>query len=1681
MRRAKMDDQQWSSIFINRFLIFTRQRIIPHPKRNKMKAKIFTHMLVAMCLVNFAFAQPVYIKNIAGVGTLKSVSLLPGNGFLLGAADLYSSSTNMTMVKTDDNGTVQWSKSYGDAVVSYEEATDAFRALDQNYLLLGSNPYTTGLVHAVKTDTMGNMLWHNSYRLVSTTNTTQSVNDYAELADSSVVLAGYAGNSAMLLKIDVNGNILWARNFSGAGNTTITKILKVPGGDFLVTGAANNQFYIARIDAAGNVIWAKSYSTMGTSGLNSCATTNGNYVFTGSTATGMSVIKIDPNGNMLWGKTYNTGTAYSCMVAEQNNGDLFFCYFASGINVLKTDSLGNLPVCKRTSNGNITTGRNLRQTIDGGYVFVSGNHLTKVNASPALCSSTNQAITPTSVTPVAAALTFSVNTYAALVPKNIFSFTINTSTQSVCGGKCTAADNFGTAMYFPDTVCRGAAVTLTSSTSWISGTPTYTWYENGIPFSTAPIPTRNFNVPGSYVITMIVKSPASCRDTTVKTIYVRSDCGTDGSQVSYFNKTITNFANPNDIVQTPDSGFVVVGSSNVGGYNDVCIVKTDSGGNVLWGKTYGASGVNEVGRFVRTMPDKGLLIAGDDNYIFVVRTDSAGNVLWENSYKPTTTITTTSSILEDVAVTSDSGIVYVGFQSGNAGMLFKTDKNGNIVWVRHKASSYFSASCPMPNNEVLVGGVYLGNDVCLLRLDGAGNVVFAKNYPGMNFDDIYDIIPVSDGNYMVLVNRNTGNPLLMKIDPDGNVIWTTDEDILSTVDGTNTSICEDPDNGFELVMHSSSSMGLSLLKTDELGYDINITYNTGSAVLTPVIRTFDSACVFMEGSTFHKFTAMHTIQQCVNTNIASSHTAIPPTATVAINPATTTYCIVTPQAYPANPSTHLNTTICTNIGCNADASFNASIFACLNQPVSFTNTSIGGTGFIWKVNNVQFANTVNASYTFTTAGTYAIKLELTDSSGCTDNFTLNIVASAMPSVSYTQSPSSFCATTTAVTLSPATPAGGFYSGPGVVGNVFYPAIVGPGTYSIIYTYTSAGGCPNSDTVQVTVTTPSAVAYTQLPDTFCTNSPVITLSPGTPSGGVYSGPGVSGNTFNPAIAGPGNHIITYTAGGCSASATDQVTVIAPPAVSYVQSPSSLCVASAVITLSPGIPSGGVYSGPGVSGNTFDPASVGVGTYTITYSYTSGSCTNAVTSQITVTAVPVVSFSQSPSSFCTNSAVVNLSPATPSGGTYSGPGVSGNTFDPASAGAGTFTLTYTYSSGGCTVSDTAQVSVLTTPVVSYSQSPSTFCSNGSVVTLAAGSPAGGTYSGPGVSGNTFDPFIAGAGFHTITYTYNSGGCINSAADQVTVTAAPSTSFTQVPAAFCPNSSPVTLSPAMPSGGTYSGPGVSGTTFDPASVGVGVYAIVYTYTDANGCTDSDTSQITVSTIPAVSYVQSPAGFCTNSAPVILSAAIPAGGIYSGPGVSGNTFDPASVGAGTYTIVYTYTISGGCTNSDSAQVTVSTSPTVSYVQSPSNFCDNSPVVTLTAGSPAGGVYSGTAVSGNTFDPVSAGAGTYAIVYTYFSSGCPDADTSQVIVSVCTGIQNADVIHSTEIFPNPSSGIFTVHSTAVNGEIEIYDVLGKRIFAAGFTNSIMVIDLSEKSDGIYFVNVKTEAGSFSQKIIINH
>lgn len=374
----------------------------------------------------------------------------------------------------------------------------------------------------------------------------------------------------------------------------------------------------------------------------------------------------------------------------------------------------------------------------------------------------------------------------------------------------------------------------------------------------------------------------------------------------------------------------------------------------------------------------------------------------------------------------------------------------------------------------------------------------------------------------------------------------------------------------------------------------------------------------------------------------------------------------------------------------------------------------------------------------------------------------------------------------------------------------------------------------------------------------------------PSGGTWSGTGISdanAGTFDPSTAGIGSYVITYNASsnGCASEDTVSINVVAAPLADFVGLAAAYCSSDASAELS-GIPAGGVFSinntnNVGIDGNTFNPSLVTPGSYAITYTVNTGAaCASSITQSTVVNGSPTASFVLADST-CSQEAPIALT-GTPAGGIFSGSGVFAGTFDPSLAGTGAITITYSVSvpDSVCPGVATETIQVNPAPVVSLTGLASTYCLNSDVVILT-GTPALGTYSGPGVTGGTFDPAAAGVGTHTIRYEFNNGTCIGFDEVEVTVTDNLTLTFS-VPSSVCTDADPFLLT-STPSGATFSGPGVNGQTFSPQVAGVGTHTITATYSNGT-CSANATQTITVNPAPIASF-----NYSANGSTVVFSNA--------------------------------------------------------------------------------------------------------------------------------------------------------------------------------------------------------------------
>ncbi|TAH41112.1 MAG: T9SS type A sorting domain-containing protein [Bacteroidetes bacterium] len=638
-------------------------------------------------------------------------------------------------------------------------------------------------------------------------------------------------------------------------------------------------------------------------------------------------------------------------------------------------------------------------------------------------------------------------------------------------------------------------------------------------------------------------------------------------------------------------------------------------------------------------------------------------------------------------------------------------------------------------------------------------------------------------------------------------------------------------------------------------------------------------------------------------------------------------------------------------------------------------------------------------------------------------------------------------------------------------------------YFAIFEYNGTGGSsdyltsiyPEADTIPFGVSIQIVAS-----DTILCNGASVTLDASGANSYTWSPPSGLSGTSGPSVTASPSATTRYSVlgtdlSGCQAYERITLTVNPRPTVTLANQPSS-CIDDNDRVLTGGSPSGGVYSGPGVSGGMFDPSAAGTGFHTITYTYTNAQgCSSAATKTITVYGLPTVTLSNFPSR-CFNAGEVTLSGGNPSGGTYSGPGITAGVFDPAAAGVGTHTVTYNYSdSHGCSSSATSSIVVNPAPTVTLA-SFNVVCINTAAFPLTGGSPSGGLYSGTGVSAGNFDPSVAGVGTHTISYRFtNAQGCSDSATATIQVGGLPAVTlnpFSEV----CLSAASFTLSGGNPLGGVFSGDGVSSNVFSPSVADTGSHVIVYTYTNANGCVNSASSSITVNPAPTVS-IGTFNDVCANTGPVSLTSGMPSGGIYSGTAVAGTTFYTGIAGPGTFTINYTVTDSNSCSATASQSINVRPVPVVNLGPD-STICMDMNIV-LNAG-PGFSSYAWNTGSNSqtiTVDTTGRGTGTFSFRVSVSSIyGCVGKDTVEVTIDICTGLDEVGSARKDfMLYPNPFSTTFQLESEEMLS-LFVYDQTGRLLEIIENRNGTIHAG-KNLATGIYLVEIRTK--DFSKAMLM--
>jgi hypothetical protein len=499
----------------------------------------------------------------------------------------------------------------------------------------------------------------------------------------------------------------------------------------------------------------------------------------------------------------------------------------------------------------------------------------------------------------------------------------------------------------------------------------------------------------------------------------------------------------------------------------------------------------------------------------------------------------------------------------------------------------------------------------------------------------------------------------------------------------------------------------------------------------------------------------------------------------------------------------------------------------------------------------------------------------------------------------------------------------------------------------------------------------------------------------------------------------------------------------------------CIGDAPVELIPEVP-GGIFSGPGVVDNVFSPSNMPVGDFMIGYTVTtSAGCEFTQTEPVSIRAILPADFVDLNDVYCTTDAGLQLNPVT-DGGVFTGPVLAGN-FSPDIA-PGVYDITYTTGSGVCAASTTQTVEILPSLSSDFNLFPA-FCASSTAEQMVP-EVIGGVFSGTGVNGDTFDPAQAIIGDNAVTYTLTqANGCVSTTTQLIAVFDVANSDFTGLEAITCTSEGLVELLPVSP-GGVFSGPGVSGTFFDPAVAGIGEHTVIY---DINlGDCQSETSvNTTVLLGPDALFTGLFNEYCINSDIVSELICVNTPAEFSGPGVDGNTFNAQTAGVGQHIVTCSYTDAFGCTATSTQSVVVNPLPVVditvagdlssaTVAQEGATYqwwnCDNQLQVD-----------GATSSEFSITDPIQ--NGNYSVAVTL--NGC-DA-MSECVLLLIESVDEMNEAWSVGFYPNPASTDLNVWSTVPVG-VEIYNSLGARVLSRPLQASNHAVDVSELSAGIYRV-----------------
>ena len=237
----------------------------------------------------------------------------------------------------------------------------------------------------------------------------------------------------------------------------------------------------------------------------------------------------------------------------------------------------------------------------------------------------------------------------------------------------------------------------------------------------------------------------------------------------------------NSVIETSDGNFLTAGQEN----SNALIVKLNQRGDTIWTAFLVGLQDEAINSLAELHNHQGYIASGATNSLtpslnntnLMFGIDENGNVLWQKFYF---TDTSQSLLVTNIKITTDDSILVAGSvidsMNGWTGVLFKTDKLGNIGW-----SKFFYGGAMLPVKMILTPSeeiLLVGSFATFVKLDRFGNVILSTQF-GDSFEpneDFNSITFDNDKNYFLTgyysnVWSQTYYPFVCKLDSMGTLMW----------------------------------------------------------------------------------------------------------------------------------------------------------------------------------------------------------------------------------------------------------------------------------------------------------------------------------------------------------------------------------------------------------------------------------------------------------------------------------------------------------------------------------------------------------------------------------------------------------------------------------------------------------------------------------------------------------------------------------------------------------------------------------------------------------------------------------------------------------------------------------------------------------------------------------------------